>query len=127
MFVGDFEERIAVDGGVPCQELVEDEPGGVDVGPRTENAHVELFGGHVLRRAVDAAGVGEGELLDGGVFGGAQGFGKPEIEDDDVFVVSFFALDHNVGGLEIAVDDLAAVGFHESAEDLEHVAFGAGE
>ena len=88
---------------------------------------VELLGCHVLWRAVDASRVGQCEVLCGGIGVGAKCFRETEIENADLVVVAFFVGEHDVGGFEIAVDDLQAVGFHESAEDLFHDGFCARE
>ena len=74
LLVCDIEEGIAGDGGLPCEELEEDETGGVDVGPRTEFSAINLFWRHVLWGAVDSFFIDASEFLDVGILVGAEGF-----------------------------------------------------
>jgi hypothetical protein len=90
-------------GGRPGQELVEEDPQRVDVGPRVDiqAAHLGLLGAHVRRRADHLREVGEerlfGQLL-------ADRLGDAEIDDLDHRLV-VVERHHDVEGLEVAVDD----------------------
>ena len=84
----------------PGEELVENEAERVDVAPRRD-----LLPGELLRRHV-------------GRCSGANRFarraGEPEVGDADLAA----AVEHDVGGLEIAVDDVALVRRGEARADL---------
>jgi hypothetical protein len=79
-----------------------------------------LFGRHVGEGASDGADAGE-RLGEGVVFVGGdfmmEEFGEAEVEEFGHAGV----LDHDVGGLEVAVDDAKGVGGGEGGGDLAGV------
>ena len=77
---------------------------GVDVGGGADPVALapELLGGHVGRRAQDPVGVGEGRLV--------QGHGQAEVAHEGDPPALGVALQQDVGGLEVPVDQVQAVG-----------------
>ena len=75
--------------------------------PSTPVRIVDLLGGHEGGRAEDAAGV-EGDLGRIGLFEGPIVAAQRDAPVHDVDLAEL--ADHDVGGLQIAVDDAAAVG-----------------
>lgn len=113
--VADAGEACAVEGGPAREELVEDDAEGVDVGAGVDVAavHACLLGGHVLGRAEELRGAG-----DGGLVGElrADGLGDPEVDDLGMRL----AVDHgdeDVRRLEVAVDDALVVGVLDGETD----------
>src|SRR5207248_7115492 len=85
------------------QHLVGEDGDGEDVA-RGRGTPLQLLRGHVVNRAGDAraGGLGGGlRVVDGG---------DAEVDEADVLLVLFERLEHDVFGLEVAVDDAAAVG-----------------
>jgi hypothetical protein len=89
------------------QQLVEDAAQGVDVGPAVELAVLAggLLRGHVLGRAHGHAAAGE-RARAGAVLGLVHDLGQAEVGDPGLAV----GRDHDVPGLEVAVDDAPGVG-----------------
>ncbi len=111
---------LLLEGRLPAEHLVEDDPDGVDVGARRDLAARHLLGRHVLGRAHEDAGLGEVLPLAGDVFHQA------EVEHlDEIRVLAALAEEH-VAGLEIAVDDAEGVGLVDRAADLLGDVVGAG-
>ena len=83
------------------QHLVEDRAQGVDVGGRTDlvNSPPRLLGGHVTGRAQDRAGVSQLAAL-------LNPFGQAEVRD----LGDVVRREEDVGGLQVAVDDIGPVG-----------------
>ena len=95
-------ERLAIG-----EQLVEHGARGEHVGSRVHAFAHDLLGRHVVRRAHDHAGLGQV---------GASEAGETEVEDLDLPV----GLDVDVAGLEVAVDDIAAVRIGEAVRHLLH-------
>ena len=87
--------------------VVEDQAERVDVAPFVELLPGELLGTHVERCPHDHSRLGQAHFFDGA--------GQSEIHDEHVS----FAVDHDVLGLEVAVDDSLAVGVSNGAADLD--------
>ena len=118
----------AVEGVAAGGELVEDEAEGEDVGLDAGLAGDELLGRHVgdgaAARGVGGAGDGLGRadfaLVDGAAgvelgLVGAEAAGEAEVEDLDEAAVG----EHDVGGLEVAVEDAEVVGGGEAVGGLD--------
>src|ERR1043165_3256522 len=107
-------------------ELPEHGADGEDVGALVDGLAALLFRGHVGRGAEDGAGGGEvvaGWGLGGGaggrglVGGGGEVFGQAPVDDDRLAE----GADDDIGGLEVAVDDVAAVGVGDGVGDGDDV------
>src|SRR5207247_10385013 len=111
--------------GAPAgNHLVEHQTEGEDVGARIGCPALELFGGHVLKGADKETLSGEGSRGRGQPARGARRsggwvdhFGAAEMEQ----LGSGWG-EHDVAGLEIAVDHAVAVGLVERVRDLDGVA-----
>jgi hypothetical protein len=108
--------RVGAEGDVAGDHLVEDHRGRVEIGPAVQRLGARLLGRHVLRRAAD-------EALDRQhrraiVRLAERRLGDPEVAHlDEVLLVP--ALDqHDVAGLEIAMDDPLGVRLFEGGEHL---------
>ena len=107
MLERDRDRRFGVERNPPGEQLVEDDPNGVEIRRCADRVALRLLRGQVLRGAHDRAclrHVGRTCPRD------------PEIGHLDVVGV---VLDHHVVGLEVAVDDAAAVGEPRRLEDLD--------
>ena len=101
-----LERRVPLEGQAARQHLEEDDAQRVDVRARVGLLALDLLGRHVLGRPDHHAGARDPLGLDRA--------GDPEIHDPGVAV----AVDHDVLGLEVAVDDAQAVGFRQALADL---------
>ena len=108
----------SLEGPLAAQHLVEHGAERKDVGAMVDGQAAHLLGRHVAERPEHGAGVG--------LHVGDAGFlrrrrrdrlGETEVEDLDVIV----APDHDVLGLQIAMDDAARVGGGDAARDLLRV------
>ncbi len=102
----DAQGRFALERDAAGDHLEQDGPHGVDVDPVVDVLALGLLGGHVLRRADDDPRPGHAA--------GVERPGDAEVHDLGVAL----AVDHDVLGLEVAVDDAEAVGLDEALEDL---------
>ena len=128
-FVGDGVHR--VEGGFALERklrgdhLVEDGAEGEDVAAAVELLPASLLGAHVAERAHHrpgdrlgpAAGQGPGEVggRRGPLGAGLEQFGQAEVEEFGVAVPR----DHDVVGLDVAVEDARVVGLGQTLGDLE--------
>ena len=117
-------DRLPVEGLAAPQHLEEHAPEGPDVGAPVHRLAPGLLGRHVPGRPQEHPGLGPA----GGEGGGlgpvlprasrervdAHGLGQAEVEDLDLAVLG----DHDVSGLEVAVDDALLVGDLEGLGDL---------
>ncbi len=96
------------------QEVVEGPAQAIHVCGRTDQGPVapELLGGHVGRRADDPVAGGEGRLV--------QGHGQAEVADVGHPLAVLPPFQKDVGGLEVAVDELEAVGRVDALGHLGH-------
>jgi hypothetical protein len=114
---------VAGKGAAAAEHFVEDGAEAEDVAAGIDGFALGLLGGHVGSGAGDFA-----FLADGGglrlepVRRAGQELGKAEIEDLDAAV----AVDEDVVGFQVAVDDAGLVGGGESVADLDGVAEGIG-
>ena len=117
------ERRRDIVGGGPAgkrastrEHLVEHTAEGEDIGAGVDWVAAQLLGRHVAHGAEEGAGggvagEGGGFVLVGDL--GLEDLGEPEVEDLDPVVGG----EEDVVGLEIAVDDVAAVGGGETVGD----------
>ena len=129
LLVGDgvhgVERRLALEGELGRDHLVEDDAQREDVAAPVELLAAGLFGAHVAERAHDragdgldaAAGQGPGEIDgQGGLVGdGLDELGQAEVEELGVAVPG----DHDVVGLDVAVEDAGVVGLGQALGDLD--------
>ncbi len=108
MAVQDAERGRSGERDVSAEEFVQQDPEGVQVGVRADRAAHRLLGGHVGRGADGRTGVREA----GGI--GVEDGGDAEVEDGDRAV----GADHDVAGLEVAVDDRHRVHRAEDGAEL---------
>ncbi|MEZ4296389.1 MAG: hypothetical protein R3B70_15565 [Polyangiaceae bacterium] len=111
----DAERVVAGEGRGAGDALVEQDPEGVEIGAVVDLAPGDLLGGHVFRRTCDVASVAEA----------ARGAGdhlsrEAEIEDAHRVVAVVAGGQHDVVGLEIAVNEAAPVSRAEAPHDLRH-------
>ena len=103
---GDAERRLALEGHLPGRHLEQDDAERVDVGPLVDVLPFDLLGGHVLGRPDEGPAVGDAL--------GLGGAGDAEIHDPGAAL----AVDHDVGRLEVPVDDPQPVGLRQAVADL---------
>ena len=106
------------------QELVGDDSGGVEVGARVDVLAERLLGRHVVGGPERDAGLGQRVAGAAGLgLGVAHQLGDAEVEelDDVALLVRGAGVDeHDVVGLEIAVDDALAVRVRQRLQHLPH-------
>ena len=107
VLVGDGDRAVAGERRPAGQQLEEHAAGGVQVGARVDGLALGLLGREVLRRADDGLGLGHRRV------GVGHRAGDAEVHDLDGAVVG----DHDVRGLDVAVDDAVAVAVGEGVED----------
>ncbi|MFO0607940.1 MAG: hypothetical protein U0324_32550 [Polyangiales bacterium] len=99
---------VADEGGPAGEGFEEDHPESPHVDARVEIAGAAaLLGGHVAGGADDLAGAGEGPV-------GRVGAGDAEVDDARGLAAGGVAGEEDVLGLEVAVDDAAAVGLGDA-------------
>ncbi len=103
---GEGEGRVRGERQAPRDHLEEDDAEGVDVRAAVGFQALDLLGRHVFGRADDAP-LGRDPAH-------PDGPGDPEVEDLGVPLL----VDHDVAGLEVAVDDARVVGLAQAAADL---------
>ena len=108
MLHGDLDRRLARERHVSGEELVEDDPGGVEIRGLVDRRAARLLGREVLRGADDRA------LLRHLARAGAR---DAEVRDLD----HALRVDDDVVRLDVAVDDPVAVRVAERSEDLARV------
>ena len=113
------DERVAVERPRAGDHLVEHDAEGEDVRAVVDGAPLGLLGRHVGGGAEDHALHGQcasvvSRLTSGPGAGLLAQLGETEVEDLDVLVVG----DHDVAGLEVAVDQATLVGRPERLGDL---------
>ena len=106
----DVERPVSRERGVGGGEFVEDAAEGIDVGGGGDRGCCGLLRRHVPRRA-------EGLSRDGDLRAIGEG-GQPEVEDFHKLIVAALACDHDVVGLQVAVDDVHGVRFGQGIENL---------
>jgi hypothetical protein len=99
--------RITVEGDPPGEQIVEEDSQRVDVGARVRLQAANLLGRHVLKRSHHVAESREAVR--------AEGAGDAKIHHLHHVGVG----EHDVGALEVAVDDAPLVGVADALERLE--------
>ena len=94
--------------------FVHDDSEGVDVRAGVHLLEIDLLGRHVLRRSEHDSRSGHAV--------GVHEPGQPEVHDPDIAL----PVDHDVLGLEVAVDDAQPVGLGQAFGDLDGDADGLG-
>ena len=107
VLVGDRDRALADERRPPGEQLEEHAAGGVQVGARVDRLALRLLGREVLGRADDGLGLGHRRV------GVGHRAGDAEVHHLDRAVVG----DHDVRGLDVAVDDAVAVAVAERVED----------
>ena len=103
----------------PREHLVEDDPRRVDVRPGVDDLGERLLRREVLGRPEDHARLREGRRAGAAApRHGLRDLGDPEVEDLHDVGLTVALDEHDVVGLEIAVDDPGAVRVLEAAQDL---------
>ena len=105
----DLDGRLAGEGHRPGQQLVEDDPGRVEVRRLVDGGAARLLGGEVLRRADDRARLGH--------LAGGAGARDAEVHHLDAAL----AVDDHVVRLDVAVHDPVPVREAQRREDLARV------
>jgi hypothetical protein len=100
------------EGRAARQHLVEQHADAVEVARRPDRQAETLLGRHVARRADDEARLGRG-VRARHLGRGRQHLGDAEVEHADAVLV-----EHDVRGLEVAVDDAERVGFRQHVADF---------
>jgi len=105
----ELDQRVADEGGLPGQGLEQDRPQGVDVGPGVDGAGGAggRLGGHVVGRPQELAAPRQAIPLV------AQVAREAEIRQ----VGTSLAIDQNVGGLDVPVEDPLGVGVSHGLGD----------
>ncbi len=107
--VADPPPRVGVERHGAGQQLEQDDTDGIEIGPAVDRpAGLELLGGHVVRRAHHVPRAGQRGGLP------VQGAGDPEVHD----LRRTGRGDHDVGGLDVAVDQAPVVAGRQRVEDL---------
>ena len=104
---------VAAEGGLAREEFVEDGAQSVDVGGRSKQVLFPpgLLGSHVARRAEDLAGAGMAGVV-------IEAFGEAEVGD----LGSAVGGEHDVGRLEVAMNDAAFMGgVHGACERFDQL------
>ena len=112
---GERRRRRRLEGRVAGEHLVENHAEAVDVGARIDVVVGALLGRHVARRADQRAGLGERVERARGVL---LQLGDAEVQHLDEQRVVVVAREDDVRGLEVAVDDAAAVRVLDAVGDL---------
>ena len=105
MLNGHRHRRLAVVGRMPCEHLIHDDAQGIEIGPEIDPAALGLLRGNIVHRAQGFPGQG---TLGRGHTGNAK-------------VGHLYAAvleDHDIVGLDVPVDDPAAVGMLQRLGDL---------
>ncbi len=109
MLVRDGDRGVAHERRTDRQELVEQTAGRVEVRPRVDLLALRLLRREVLRGADDGRGLGHRHA------GVTHGAGDAEVHDLDLAV----ARQHDVGRLDVAVDDAGSVRVLQGLEDAD--------
>ncbi len=109
-----------MEGTLTGRHLVENDTERKEIGARIETLSAHLFGSHVGHRPENFPGLRDGEIgrgLDviGGQLGRAGPFGETEVQDFHAAL----GRDHDVAGLQIAVDHASLVSGGQCARDLK--------
>ena len=109
-------ESFPSEGRIPGQHLIEGDAQGVDIRPAVQQGRVpaRLLGGHVADGAHHLAGLGELPTLDAP--------GQPEVEHAGPGGPVVQPLHHQVGRVQVPVDEADAMGRMDALADLRHQA-----
>jgi len=113
--VNDAHRRARRERPLPREHLVEDAAEAVEVAALVGRLRVALLGAHVVRRAEDLPRARERGVQ-------PHLLGEPEIDERETTVVA----EHDVGRLEIAMQDARAVDGRERRRDLPRIVGGRG-
>ena len=106
----DLEVAPAPEDRLSREQLRHHEAEGVEVDLRADSLASHLLGGHVARRPHDLSPKGHGGR---GAGRAPARLGDPEVEHLDEVGLPLEIDEHDVLGLDVAVDDALAVGFHQ--------------
>ncbi len=107
---------VAGEGKFAAEHLVEDDAAGPEIGAVVDLLAENLLGRHVADGAYDDAGFGER-------LGDVWPLGQAEVDDLDLVA----GADHQVGRLDVAMDDAVLVGVMQAGEQLGGEVGGSGE
>jgi hypothetical protein len=115
----DFYDGVALEEAFACEHFVQHDAEGENIGAFVGGLAFGLLGGHVGGGAEDGTGYGSTHGERGGVFGVDVGgrlhrLREAEVEDFD----DAFGGDLDVGGFEVAVDDVLLVGGFDAVDEL---------
>jgi len=116
-----FEDNLnggaAVEGRVAGEALIHDNAEGIQVAARVGLAALALLRGHIGGGADEHAGLRNVMAeVEGTVVG--EGFDEAKVEDFHQVRVAVGVQQHNVGGLQVPMDDTHAMGLAQGAGDL---------
>ena len=114
VLVGDRHSRVAGERRTAGEHLVQHAAGGIQVGAHVDGLAASLLGREVLRGADHALGLGHRGS------GIVERAGDAEVHDLDHALLG----DHDVAGLDVAVDDAHAMRVFERVEHAQHHLFG---
>jgi hypothetical protein len=106
------------------EHFEQDDAHGVEVRALVDVVRVEVLGGHVLGRPEKRAGLRDGRAADGLGRAAGQLLHESEVEDLGGLAAFVVGYEHDVGGLEVSVNDPVLVHDAQPAQDVLRDAHG---